>query len=198
MSARRSTLSSPRITSGAMYPGVPDVICCAVTTVSSSARSSRLTRPKSRTLTKSVLEPHAARVDVGRLDVAVDETAGVRVRERVADLLEQVDRAVGRQRPELPHERVEVAPLEQFHRVVEHALPGRAEVEQPDGVRRTEARGGLGFALELVHRAHGVLVAAAAKTFGPHELDRRAAREPAVTRAPDLPHSPRPISSTSS
>ena len=52
-----------------------------------------------------VLEAHPADVDIGRRDVAVDEPACVRFRERMTDLTEQEERALGGHRTEFANER---------------------------------------------------------------------------------------------
>ena len=60
--------------------------------------------------------------DVRRLDVPVDQADPVRLRERFADLLEDVRDAGGRHRARLLHEPLEVHAVEVLHDVVEGAL----------------------------------------------------------------------------
>ena len=143
-------------------------------------------------LDEVVLEPHPADVDVGRLDVAVHHAARVGVGQRMADLPQQEDGAVGRHRPELADQAFEVAPRQQFHHVIEGAIARRPEVEHLDGVRRTERRGSLGFALEAPLHDTRVRLVTRAHDFGPHQLDRRVTGQQLVPRAPDFTHAAAP------
>jgi hypothetical protein len=72
----------------------------------------------------------AAQEDVGWLDVAVHQAAGLGLRQRVTHLAQQVDRPFGRGRPEVPEQRVGIEPVEQLHHIVEGAVGGDAEIEQ--------------------------------------------------------------------
>ena len=84
-----------------------------------------LTRPKSSTFTKSVLESHPADIDICRFDVAVNQPARVRIGQRMADLPQQIARPRRWNRSELAHQRFEIAAHQQFHDVIEDALVGR-------------------------------------------------------------------------
>jgi len=77
----------------------------------------------------------AAEKDVRRLDVAMDQAARLGLRERVADLPQDVHHPFRRERSAAPDERLQVEPLEQLHHVVERAVAGDAEVEQVHRVR---------------------------------------------------------------
>jgi hypothetical protein len=57
-------------------------------------------------------------------------------------------RARRRQRAKLPHERLEIATVQQLHGVVERALVGDPEIEEADRVRRRQGGRGLRLALE--------------------------------------------------
>ena len=138
-------------------------------------------------LDEVVVEPHAADVDVGRLDVPVHEPARMRVGERVAHLPEQEDGPVRRHGSELAHERLQVAPGQQLHHVVERPIVGQPEVEDLDGVRRAERGRGPGLALEAAHDQRGFRLADP-EHFALHQLDRGVAREQLVLGAPDLAH----------
>ena len=130
----------------------------------------------------------AAEKDVRRLDVAVHEPAGLRLRERVTDLAEEVDDALGGDGPEAAHERIGVQPVEQLHRVVEGAVVGDPEVEEVDGVRRAEARDGLRFTLESPHGLARDPDAAVAGDRRTNQLDRRRPRQHPMPGAPDFSH----------
>ena len=165
-------------------------MCCSTvnSAVAGRATAPELHQPEIEHLHEVVVEAHAADVDIGRLDVAMDEAARVRVGQRVAHLAEQEHRAFGGQRTEFPDQRFEVASGQQLHHVVERAIVGQAEVEQLNRVRGAEGRGRLGFALEPAHHELGFVGAARAEHFGPYELDGRVPGEQPVLRPPDLAH----------
>jgi hypothetical protein len=106
-------------------------------------------------LDKVVLQSHSADEDVGGLDVAVHHPAAMSLGQRMTDLPQQVDHAGRRQGPELSDERGHVASGQELHHVVEAAVIGDAEVEQPDRVRRREGGRRLGLALESPQRGAG-------------------------------------------
>jgi hypothetical protein len=60
--------------------------------------------------------------DVRRLDVTMDQSNAVRLRQRAADLLEHVERAFDRHRPLLRDQTFEIDPVEKLHRIVEEAV----------------------------------------------------------------------------
>ena len=116
------------------------------------------------------------------------EAARVRIGQRVADLAQQVNGAVGGHRTELPDQRLEVAAREQLHHVVERAVLGDAEVEQLNRVRRAQLRGRLRLALETAKRQLHLRVAARPQHLRAHQLDRRVARQQPVLGPPHLAH----------
>ena len=81
-----------------------------------------------------VTEAQPADMDVRRLDVAMHETLGVCLLERLADLTHDVNRTIGRHRTMLPHERLEIHPVEQLHHKVQRVVFGHAEVVKLHGV----------------------------------------------------------------
>ena len=85
------------------------------------------------------------------------------------------------------HQRFEIAALEQLHHVIEAAVVGGAEIEQPDGVLRPQQRRGLRFALEAaqLRLRRGI---GGAEGFELDQLHRRIAREQAVARPPHRAH----------
>ncbi len=112
----------------------------------------------------------------------------MRLRERVADLAQQVDRALRGQRPEPLHQRLQVEPVQQLHHVVEGAVFGDPEVVQLDGMGGPHERRCLGFALEPPQGLLSLLVADGPEHIGPHQLDRGRPRQHAVLGAPHLTH----------
>ena len=130
-----------------------------------------------------------AHVEVGRLDVAVDEPGAVRLLERAARLADEVDRTLGQERTEAADQLVEIEPLEHLHDVVERSVLADPEIVEPDRVRREQARGRPGLALEaLAHR----LAVGHRQEVGAHQLDRRRPGEELVASAPHLAHPARP------
>ena len=129
-----------------------------------------------------------AGVHVGGFDVSVDQVVLVRFRQRVADLLQEVDGALGGDGAEARHERVQVVPVQELHDVVEGRVFGDSEIEQLNGVRRAHRRGGLRFAFEpLDHRLADTRVGPT-HDGGIHELDGRRTRQHAVSGHPHLTH----------
>src|SRR4029453_3169970 len=126
--------------------------------------------------------------DVRGLDVAVHETAGFCLRQRVTYLTQQVDSAIERDRPETTDEGIGVHAVEEFHHVVERAVVGDPEIEECDRVRGMEAGGGLRFALEPAHRLSRDTDTAIGAAPGPNQLDRRSPSQKAMASAPDLAH----------
>ena len=124
---------------------------------------------------------------VRRLDVAVDQAVRVRVLQRGADLAQDVDDPLRRQRPVLPDQGVEVEPVEQLHHVVQPAVLGDAEIVELHRVRRRERGGGARLALEAPHQQLGIARHRAQRPLA-DELDRRRPDQQAMARAPDLAH----------
>ena len=77
-----------------------------------------------------VLLAVAAEEDVRGFDVAMNQAAGLGLRQRVTDLAKQVDGPLGRGWPEAPEQRVGIEAVEQLHDVVEGAVGGHPEVEE--------------------------------------------------------------------
>ena len=108
---------------------------------------------------------------------------GVRVLERGADLAQDVDDPLRRQRPVLSDQGVEIQAIEQLHHVVQPAVLGGAEVVELHRVRGLERGGRAGFALEAPEEQLGI-----ARHLRTDELDRRRPDQQAVARPPDLAH----------
>ena len=89
-----------------------------------------------------------ADVDVGRLDVPVHQAGGVGLLQRLADLPQDVNHPLLRERALPPHQGLEVHPFQQLHHEVERTVLGLAEVVQLDGVGRAELGRGLRLAPE--------------------------------------------------
>ncbi len=83
-------------------------------------------------LDEVVVEAKAAGIDVGRLDIAMDQSALVGLGERMTRLSQKVDGTCRVDRSEPLDQHVEVQPLQQFHHVVECAFLGNAEVVHGD------------------------------------------------------------------
>ena len=82
-----------------------------------------------------VFEAHPAHVNIRGFDIAVHETARMRVRERVADLPQQEAGPRCWNRSELAHQRLEIAAHQQLHDVKEGAVVSASEIEHLNGVR---------------------------------------------------------------
>ncbi len=117
-----------------------------------------------------------------RLDVAVHDAARVRLGQRLGRLPDQARRAHRLERPVLRDDGVQVAPVEQLHRVVPEPVVGGAVVEHAHGVRVPELGGGPHLALEA---GDGRGVAARLRA---QDLDRHVALERVVMRGPHLTH----------
>ena len=154
--------------------------------------SAHLDEAEVQNLDEVVLEPHAADVDIGRLDVAMNKSACVRVGQGMADLAEQEHCAVRGHRPELAHERLQIATGEELHDVVERSIAGRTVVEDLNRVRRAERRRGLRFALEPSKEQPRLAVAGRPEQRWPDQLDGGVSGEELVTRAPDFAHAALP------
>ena len=117
---------------------------------------SSLTRPKSSTLTKSNVVPaRLTTTFAGLMSRWTRPFACASASER-ADLAQEVDDPLRRQRPELLDQRLEVEAVEQLHHVVERAVVGDAEVVELHRVRRRERGGGARLALEAAHEQLGI------------------------------------------
>ena len=136
-----------------MNAGVPRTAFPRVCiTLPSGVSRDRSHNPEIQHLHEVVLLAVAAEEDVRRLDVAVHQAAGLRLGERVADLAQDVDGPLGRNRAEAAEQRVGIEPVEQLHDVVEGPVVGIAEIEELHGVGRAEPGDHLGLALEPAHR----------------------------------------------
>ncbi len=93
---------------------------------------------------------------VRRLDVAMHQPVAVRVLERGADLAQEVDHPLRRQRPVLPDQGIEIQPVEQLHHVVQPAVLGGAEVVELHRVGGLERGGRAGLALEAPEQQLGI------------------------------------------
>ena len=93
---------------------------------------------------------------VGRLDVAMHQTDGVRLGERAADLPQDGNHPAFRLRAVLFHQPVEGQAVEIFHRVIENAFGRAAVIVEGDGVGMGQLAGHLHLPLKsrgagLVH-----------------------------------------------
>ena len=123
------------------------------------------------------LTPVPTQEDVGRLDVAVNEALFVSLAKRVASLPEHMHGALGWKWTEPLYQGFEIEAVQEFHDVVERAVVRDAEVEELDGVWRTEQRCGLCLTLEAPQVFRAALGRSAAQRLGPDQLDRRWAGE---------------------
>ena len=105
-------------------------------------------------------------------------------------LPQQISRAIRGERTELPDQRLQVAPDEQLHHVIERAVGGYAEVEEINCVWRVEDRRRLRLTLEPAQQASRGLLARKTQHRWAHELDRCRSGEQSVLGTPDLTHSP--------
>ncbi|MEZ4364862.1 MAG: hypothetical protein R2939_01080 [Kofleriaceae bacterium] len=112
--------------------------------------------------------------DVGRLEVPVDQAAGVGVSEPAGDAAGDVEHARARHRAELLDQVGEVDAVGEVHRQVQEAGRGLADVDDADQVGVVEARRRLG----LVGEALALLGLVGEVAEG--DLDREAARHPQV------------------
>nr|WP_246078351.1 hypothetical protein [Modestobacter excelsi] len=118
---------------------------------------------------------------VGRLDVAVHQTVGVRSGERLGDLADQVDRPRRGQRTGPLQQPADVLAVDQPH-VDEQPAVDLPEVVDRDDVRLAQAGGDQLLAAEpgQVLRVVGVQVG--------QQLERHQPSAPGVTRAVDVAH----------
>ena len=187
MSARLST-NRPRACSGAMYAAVPRIMPIAV--IAGEAKGRRIRRVPAagcrlRTSGQAKVQHlHDAigpDLDVGRLQVAVDDAGVVRGFERQGDLMRDGQRLVGRDRA-LRDAVGKRGPFDQFEHERHLAVLLLETVDGRD-VRVVERGQDLGFALEPRE----------ARRIGRHrrrqDLDRHVAFQLAVARAIDLAHS---------
>ena len=79
-----------------------------------------------------------ARIDVGRLDVAVDESRVMCFGQRVGQLIQDVHDPLWWQRSKLLHQLIEIEPIEQFHHIVERPVIRHSEIVDLDRVWRAE------------------------------------------------------------
>src|SRR5262249_33078220 len=107
------------------------------------------------------------------LDVTVHEAVSMRVVERGADLLQEVDGALGRNRPETLDQGLEVHSVEELHDVVQRAIVGDAKIVELHGVRRLERGGRPRLALEAAQQHLRAAPGRRAEPLGSNELDGR-------------------------
>ena len=120
-------------------------------------------------------------VDVGGLQVAMDDPVGVRKGEAVADLIDEVELGLQAHRPLPVDDLLEVRPLQQLHGDVQMSLLF-AEVVDGDDVRVVEAGGRLRLAQEAPPK---VVVGADPRAHG---LDGDVAAQDRVVGAVDVAH----------
>ena len=83
------------------------------------------------------------------------QPVAVRVLQRGADLAQDVDDSLRRQRPVLPDQRIEIDSVQQLHHVVQPAIVSGAEVVELHCVGRLERGGRASFALEAPEQQLG-------------------------------------------
>ena len=147
----------------------------------------QLHQPEVEHLGEIERRPRAAHHHVRRLDVAVHQAVHVRILQRGADLAQDVDGPLRRQRPVLPYQAVEIEAVEQLHHVVEPAVLSGAEVVELHRVRRLERGRGAGLPLEAPEQQLGI-----GGDLRPDQLDCRRPDQQPVPRAPDLAHAAAP------
>ena len=111
----------------------------------------------------------------------------MRILKRGADLAEDVDDPLRRQRPVLPDQGVEIEAVEQLHHVIQPAVLGGAEVVELHGVRGFERGRGAGFALEAPHEQLGI-AGQRSQRLRADQLDRSRPDQQPVPGPPDLAH----------
>ncbi len=182
----RASSSSPRACSGDMYATVPSVVptvvtCSGATRVTSASPPPRrdiasLAMPKSSTLAW----PRSGDEDIRRLDVAMNDAAGVRGVEAIRDFDAELEDTVERQRS--ARDLVLQRPaIEQLH---DDEPLGAVLADVVDGadVWMVERRGDAGLALEPIQRL-GI-----AGQIGRQELQRDLAAQTHVFGAIDDAH----------
>ena len=115
----------------------PSRVPMDVTVASPASVAASLASPKSSTLTR----PSRVTIDVGRLDVAMDDAGGVRGFERRGDLHGILERAGERQRPR-GDDTLECGPLDELH---DERVRFLDDIEDLGDVRVVERRGGARF-----------------------------------------------------
>src|SRR5262249_38460457 len=112
----------------------------------------------------------SSEIDIRRLDITMNQSHRVRFSQGAAYLTYQVHHARRRQRPEVADEGLEIAAIQQLHRVVEGAVAGQTEIEQPNRVGGRERGRCLRLALESTELARAI-----AEHLGPPSslLERR-------------------------
>jgi len=121
----------------------------------------------------------------------VNQSVAVGLGQRLAHLPEDINDPRGGKGPVLLDQRLQVAPFEQFHDVVEGAVVGGAEVIYADGVGRLQRRGRLGFALETAEQCFGAPICLRTQRLRTDQLDGRRSAEHPVPGSPNLAHAAR-------
>ena len=111
--------------------------------------------------------------DVGRLQVAVDDPERVRLAQRTADLLRNVDHAFLRQRAVRLDRLGERPAVEKLHGDEEDPVVGAAVVVQGDGVRVRQLGGDARFQEEALVEVRVAIVAGAQDLQRHHPIQRR-------------------------
>ena len=184
MSVRESTFRLSWICSGDMYFGVPTSDDVTVMFSESSSPSSCVSfeMPKSSTLMRGLAVELLRQKEVRRLQVAVDDAAHVRFRERLARLRDVLDDLRQRHRPARRQLAREIATFEELHHHVRLARRERADVRHTRDVLARKPCERATFAKEtLDHFAIG-------HDRGVEHLERHAVTELQVRRLEDEPH----------
>ena len=151
-------------------------------------RPGRLDQPEVEHLHEVALAASSAGVDVGGLDVAVDEPGVVRVLQGVAHLQQEVHGPLGRDGTEPAHELLQVQSVEQLHDVIEGPARRDAEVVELHRVGRVERGRGLRLPLEPLEKRLGPGAVLDAQHLRPDQLDRGRPGQHVVAGLPDLAH----------
>src|SRR5215211_1987536 len=100
--------------------------------------------------------PQATNLNVGRFDVAMDQPTLVGFGQGLADLLQDVNGPGRREWTVLLYQSLQIHSIQEFHHIVERAVPGYSEVVQLNGMRRPEICGSPGFAPKPFHQYVGL------------------------------------------
>ena len=155
---------------------MPGSVATAVIVASVGAQLDQFRQPEVEHLRAAVARDH----DVGGLDVAMDDAARVRRRERAGDLDGIVERRGNRQRP-LRQQPIERRAVHQLHR--DEGRPRvLADLVDGDDVRMVQRRGGLRLADEAA------MPLGVRRRFRRQHLDRNRTPEPRIDGAVNDTH----------